>query len=245
METLYVHEAVPATTSRSRSPRSRRICLSFGAIRDFTPPTSRDGRTTPSAWRDEMGVYSTPHDRARAARGRGVARGRAWWLTRGCTRHGWSGQQAIDYFVRNAPKRPERDRERDRPLHRVARPGAGLQDRRAHDLGDRASVRGVGWATASASTPSTTSSSATAHSPSRSSRTSCGSGTAAERESAGTRGRRHRFGGQTGSTGRRPASRRMRLRSRATARQKSAAAKSGRLPSVARGFISPGSVARS
>ena len=48
---------------------------------------------------------------------------------------GWSREQAIDYFERERRQGRARHRRGGRPLHRLARPGPGLQDRRAEDQG--------------------------------------------------------------------------------------------------------------
>ena len=46
---------------------------------------------------------------------------------------GWTRQQAIDFFTRQRRQDRAGHHRRSRPLHRLARPGAGLQDGRAED----------------------------------------------------------------------------------------------------------------
>ena len=81
---------------------------------------------------DEMGLYSGDLDRI------GILSFDAWRACRlvvdtGMHALGWTRQQAIDFMLEHTRARREQHRERGRPLHRHARPGAGLQDRPARD----------------------------------------------------------------------------------------------------------------
>ena len=112
---------------------------------------------------DEMGLYSGDLDRI------GMLSYDAWRACRlvvdtGMHAMGWSRQQAIDYMIENTRAGGEQHRQRGRPLHHLARPGAGLQGRPARD--PQAARRGASSGSASASTSrsSTTSCCATARS---------------------------------------------------------------------------------
>ena len=76
------------------------------------------------------------------------------------TRRAGRAQQAIDYFRANTAKTDARHRERGRPLHRVAGPGARVQDRRAQDPRAARRCREARSARASTCARSTTSCSA-------------------------------------------------------------------------------------
>ena len=138
-----------ATTCSSR-PRSRSTSRATGGTSTWRRAAStRAGGCTPS---------SSPTSRASTAttsRGSACSRCRAsapagWWSTPACTHFGWSRERAVE-FMSTTPPRPRARPERGRPLHRLARTGAGVHDRpprdppaphrRAQALGDAFSIR--------------------------------------------------------------------------------------------------------
>ena len=81
---------------------------------------------------DEMGLYSGDLDRI------GMLSLDAWRACRlvvdtGMHALGWTRRQAIDYMTENSALAAEQHRQRGRPLHRLAGPGARLQDGPARD----------------------------------------------------------------------------------------------------------------
>ena len=81
---------------------------------------------------DEMGLYTSDMDRF------GILSYDAWRAGRlvvdtGMHALGWTRQQAIDFLRAHTALGAEQHRQRGRPVHRLARPGAGLQDRPARD----------------------------------------------------------------------------------------------------------------
>ena len=119
----------PATTSRSRSPRSCRTCPRSGAT-SVRPPTSRAGACTSSAWRTRWA--STRATSTGSACSRSTPGGRRGSSsTPGIHALGWTRDQAIAFMVEHTALAPEQHRQRGRPVHRRAGPGARLQDRPA------------------------------------------------------------------------------------------------------------------
>ena len=77
-------------------------------------------------------MYSTPYDRV------GMLTAQAWRAARlvvdtGLHALGWTREQAVELLDSVRGGLAGRRRERGGPLHRVAGPGARLQDRLAHD----------------------------------------------------------------------------------------------------------------
>ena len=120
----------PATTSRSRSPRS---WTDLPAFRRFGGPTAfvegwglytraPVGRDGPLLRADSTGSAILSFDAWRACR---------LVVDTGMHALGWSRGQAIDFMLDSHRARREQHRQRGRPLPRAAGPGAGLQDRPA------------------------------------------------------------------------------------------------------------------
>ena len=77
---------------------------------------------------DEMGMYKDPYTKY------GALTYEMWRAIRlvvdtGIHSMGWTRQQAIDYFLSNSSKTEHRRHGGSRSLHRLARPGARLQNR--------------------------------------------------------------------------------------------------------------------
>ena len=120
---------------------------------------------------DELGLYRTPGERF------GMLDAQAWRASRlivdsGMHALGWSRQQSIDWLLDTGLSETDAV-DRDRPLHRVARPGALVHDRHARDPPAAPRARGPRRRALRPEVASTTSSSATARSPSRPSPRSC------------------------------------------------------------------------
>jgi hypothetical protein len=160
-----------ADAARGRAGHHLQIALAqeleelpdFRSIR-ATRPSSKAGASTPNARRGD-GVLPGPVLEVRPAHLRDVARRPAG----GRHRHARARLDAPagDRLLRRQRRQDaSTTSRRDRPLHRLARPGAGLQDRRAEDQGaardprvpDGALPLAVleSWATASTSARSTT-----------------------------------------------------------------------------------------
>ena len=103
----------------------------------------------------EMGMYDTPYDRF-GMLGYQIWRAARLVVDTGIHSQGWTREQALDYFRAEHRASRARDRDRDRPLHRLARPGAVLLPRRACDSRRRAPRPRRRSASASTSAPSTT-----------------------------------------------------------------------------------------
>ena len=150
MAALSLHEAVPGHhfqiargVELAGLPEFRRFGLGYTAfVEGWALYTEQLG--------DELGLYDDPYARF------GQLTYEMWRAVRlvvdtGLHDRKWTRGEAIEYFLANAPKTPAGRGERDRPLHRLARPGAGLQVGRAEDqrpadeaeaaLGDRFDVR--------------------------------------------------------------------------------------------------------
>ena len=83
---------------------------------------------------DEMGLYADDRERF------GMLDSEAWRAARlvvdtGIHAFRWTRQQSIDFLRSRGRPEPAGGRDGDRPLHRVARPGARLHDRPARDRG--------------------------------------------------------------------------------------------------------------
>ena len=97
-----------------------------------SPATAKGGDSTPSGWAPIMGIYETPYEDF------GRLTYEMWRACRlvidtGIHQFGWTREQAMDYLREQRGARRARDHDRGRALHRVARPGAGLQARRVAD----------------------------------------------------------------------------------------------------------------
>ena len=121
-----------ATTSRSRSRWStRRSTCSAG----WAAPRRRRVRRGLGPVRRTARRRAGPVPQRRRAAG--MLDAQAWRAARlivdsGMHGLGWSRQQSIDWLLKTGPVRHRRD-DRDRPLHRVAGPGAHVHDRDARD----------------------------------------------------------------------------------------------------------------
>ena len=123
--------ASPATTCKSRSRRSCPLCRR-SASRAGTPPTSRAGRSTPSDWARTSASYQDPlNDYGRLSDE--LLRAIRLVVDTGVHYKHWTREQVVTYFRRSLERRRGRHPGGDRPLHRLARPGAGLQGRPAED----------------------------------------------------------------------------------------------------------------
>ena len=132
-EDLFLHEAIPAITSRSRCSRNSRTCP-HSAASAATPPMSKAGRCTPNRWARTWACTHDPYDYF------GRLQDELWRAIRlvtdtGLHSKGWTREQVIKYMLDNSARVRNRCDRRGRTLHRHARPGAGLQDRRAEDPG--------------------------------------------------------------------------------------------------------------
>ena len=138
------------------------------------PPTSRAGASTREPRRRD-GPLRGPVRQVRPAHLRDVAR-------RAARRRHRHARQALDAPAGHRLLHGERGedrarhRQRDRPLHRRARAGARLQDRRAQDQGAARSARRQALGDRSTCAPSTTSCSAAARCRSTCSSATCSSG---------------------------------------------------------------------
>ena len=133
----------PAITSSWPSPPSGPTCPRSAGCRGATPRSSRAGPSTPSGWPTRWACTRRDLDRL------GMLATDSWRACRlvvdtGLHALGWTRQQAIDFMVGQRARSPRGDRGRGRPLHRHARPGAGLQGRPARD--PAAAGRGPGRA---------------------------------------------------------------------------------------------------
>ena len=130
---LTVHEAVPGHHLQIALAQELGELPMFRRDYELTAFTEGWGLYSESLG-EEMGLYADPYDKF------GQLTYEMWRAVRlvvdtGMHHKGWTRQQAIDFFKANAAKTELDIIERDRPLHRLAGPGAGLQDRRAQDQG--------------------------------------------------------------------------------------------------------------
>ena len=183
----------PATTSRSRWRRScRASTASAGSARASRAwPTPRAGGCTPRASPTRWACTPTTRERF------GRFDSEAWRAVRlvvdtGMHAFRWTRQQSID-LLREA-RRPlaGRGRDRDRPLHHLARPGARLHDRPARDPRPARAARAARWRPVRPAGVPRRRSSATARCPSRRSARSCRGGCARPRGEPGSAGRHRR-----------------------------------------------------
>ena len=152
----------PATTSRSRSRWSTRTLNVFRRLgARFVAGAYVEGwGLYAERLADELGLYRNDAERL------GMLDAQAWRASRlivdsGMHGLGWSRQQSIDWLLKTGLSETDADH-RDRPLHRVARPGAHLHDRDARDPAAAPGARGPRRRPRSTSRGSTTSSSGTA-----------------------------------------------------------------------------------
>ena len=142
----------PAITSRSPSRRSCRACPRSSGC-SARPPSPRAGACTPSGCRTRWACTPPTWTASGSCRSTPGAPGGSS-STPACTRSAGRGEQAIDFLRRPLRARREQHRQRGRPVHRVARPGARLQDRPARDpaaarasprarLGDRFDIKAL------------------------------------------------------------------------------------------------------
>ena len=130
-EALAFHEAVPGHHLQLAIAQE---LDDLPAFRRLGGPTasSRAGASTRERLADEMGLYS---GRPRPVRVLSFDAWRACRLVVDTGMHalGWSRDQAIDFMLEHTALGREQHRQRGRPLHRDAGPGAGLQARPARD----------------------------------------------------------------------------------------------------------------
>ena len=135
MAALSLHEAVPGHHLQIALRHGARRAAAVPPLLRASRPSSRAGGSTPRALGDEMGLYEDPYAKF------GQLTYEMWRAVRLVVDTGMHAQaagpaqQAIDFFKENARQDRARHRQRNRPLHRLAGPGAGLQDRRAQDPG--------------------------------------------------------------------------------------------------------------
>ncbi len=143
---LTLHEAAPGHhTQGSLFARARERAACSG--RNFYPHAFGEGWGLYSEYLGvEMGVYHTPYERF------GRLTYEMWRACRlvvdtGMHAFGWSRQQALDFMTVEHRALRARDPHRDRSLHRLAGPGARLQDGRTRDQGAARACRSANSAT--------------------------------------------------------------------------------------------------
>ena len=151
------HEAIPGHHFQiaSRWSTRRSTCSAGSAPRSPAAPSSRAGACTPSASPTSSGLYRNEAERF------GMLDAQAWRASRLIVDSGHARPRlvapAVDRLAAQHRPVEDRRRHRDRPLHRVARPGAHLHDRHARDPPAAPRARGPRRRPRSTSAASTTS----------------------------------------------------------------------------------------
>ena len=128
---LTLHECAPGHSLQIGIQSEQKALPRFRKYVYFS--STGEGWGLYSEWLgNEMGIYRTPYERF------GQLSYEMWRAARlvidtGIHRYGWSRQQAIDYLAGHTALSQPRGRDRDRPLHQLARSGSVIQNRRADD----------------------------------------------------------------------------------------------------------------
>ena len=102
-EALAFHEAVPGHHLQIALAQELDGPAAFRRERAATPPSSRAGACTPSAWPTRWASTRDDLDRLGHALATTPGAPAAWWSTPACTRSAGRAQQAIDFMPSTPP----------------------------------------------------------------------------------------------------------------------------------------------